>query len=137
MKTIAIIFLFLIALGAFAQKETYEFVTYNAPTGWKKEVKPNTYTSYTTTNSQNNSYCQIFIMLSTNSKGGIDQDFESEWQSLIVKNYGVTDAPNMTEPTSDNGWTAKGGVATFTFDKAKSIAMLTTMSGYSKAVSIY
>jgi hypothetical protein len=136
MKTIATIILFLITLSAFAQKQTYEFVTYTPPSGWKKEVKANTYTSYTTTNSQNNSYCQIFIMLSTSSKGGIKEDFESEWQGLIVKSYGVTDAPNMTEPTSDNGWTAKGGVANFTFNKAKSIAMLTTMSGYSKAVSI-
>ncbi len=136
MKTIATIILFLITLNAFAQKQTYEFVTYTQPAGWKKEVKPNTYTSYTITNSQNNSYCQIFIMLSTTSKGGIEQDFESEWQGLIVKNYGVTEAPNITEPTSENGWTAKGGVATFAFDKSKSIAMLTTMSGYGKAVSI-
>jgi hypothetical protein len=136
MKTIIAIILALFAFGAFAQKETYEFVTYNSPMGWKKDVKPNTYTSFTTTNSQNNSYCQIFIMLSTSSKGGIKEDFESEWQNLIVKNYGVTDPPNLTEPTSDNGWTAKGGIGNFKFNNGNSIAMLTTMSGYSKIVSI-
>jgi len=136
MKTTITFILFLIMFSAFAQKHTYEFVNYTPPAGWKKEVKPNIYTSYTTTNSQNNSYCQIFIMLSTNSKGGIEEDFKCEWQGLIVKNYGVTEAPNMTELTSENGWTAKGGVANFKFENSSSIAMLTTMSGYNKTVSI-
>ena len=136
MKTTLTFILFLMSFGSFAQKETYELVTYTLPTGWKKEVKQNAYTSYTTTNSQKNSYCQIFIMLSTASKGGIEQDFESEWQNLIVKNYGVNESPNVTEPTSENGWTAKGGVANFKFNNGSSIAMLTTMSGYNKAISI-
>jgi len=136
MKATITFILILSSLGVLSQKETYELVSYSPPIGWKKEVKQNYYTSYTTTNSQNNSYCQIFIMLSTNSKGGIKEDFESEWQNLIVTNYKVTEAPQLTEPSSENGWTAKGGTAPFNFNNGQSIALLTTLSGYSKAVSI-
>ncbi len=120
----------------YAQKETFDLVTYAAPKGWKKEVKSNTSTSYTITNQQKKTYCQINIMLSVNSKGGIKEDFESEWQGLIVETYKVTDTPQVTEPTSDSGWTVQAGMAQFKFNNENALAMLTTMSGYNKTVSI-
>ncbi len=123
---------------SFAQKETYDLVTYTPPPGggWKKEVKANTYTSYTITNNQIKSYCQIFIMLSTGSKGGIKQDFESEWQSLVAKQYNVTDTPRVTDPITVLEWNIQRGMAPFTFNNEKATVMLTTMSAYNKAVSI-
>src|SRR5690349_10581616 len=99
MKTIFNVFL-LLALHNVANaqsKETYDLVTYTAPIGWKKEVKPTTHTSYTVTNQKKKTYCQINIMLSVDSKGGIKEDFESEWQGLIVKSYKLTDTPRVTE----------------------------------------
>ena len=131
-----------IPVSSFAQKETFEFVSYTPPKNWKKEVKANTYTSYTITDKQKNDYCQIFIMLSTAGKGNIKKDFEMEWQNLIAKQYNLTEAPQITEPqtkyakTVGDGWQMKGGIASFVFNNAKSIAMLTTMSGYNKVVSI-
>ena len=123
---------------AFAQKETYDLVNYTPPPGggWKKGVKANTYTSYTITNNQTKSYCQIFIMLSIRSKGGIKQDFESEWQSLVAKQYHVSDTPRVTNPITVSEWNIQRGMAPFTFNNEKATAMLTTMSAYNKAVSI-
>jgi len=121
---------------AYAQKETFDLVTYSVPQGWQKEVKPNSSTSFTITNQQKKSYCQIIVMMSTESKGGIKEDFESEWQGLIVKSYKVTDSPQITESTSENGWTVKAGVAQFSFNNENALAMLTTMSGYKKTVSV-
>ncbi len=144
MKNIfSFLFFFFSAANAFAQSETYDLITY-APAkenqsdglGWKKEVKANTYTSYTITNQQKKNYCQIFIILSTASKGGIKEDFESEWQSLVARQYNVTDTPQTNQPSEEGGWQMKGCMASFTFNNGKSTAMLTTMSGYNKAVSI-
>lgn len=128
-------FIFL-TVNSFAQKETYDFVTYTPPKGWKKEVKANTYTSYTIINKQKKDYCQIYIMLSTAGKGNIIEDFESEWQGLIAKQYNVIDTPQTTELSTANGWQMKDGKASFVFNNRKSAAMLTTMSGYNKAISI-
>ena len=144
MKNIfSFLFFFFSAANAFAQSETYDLITYAPPKenhsdglGWKKEVKANTYTNYTITNQQKKNYCQIFIMLSTASKGGIKEDFESEWQSLVARQYNVTDTPQTNQPSEEGGWQMKGGMASFTFNNGKSTAMLTTMSGYNKAVSI-
>jgi hypothetical protein len=121
---------------AFAQKESFGLITYLPPKGWKKEVKENSYTSYTSMNKQNKTWCQIFIMLSVPSKGGINEDFDSEWQSLIVTPYRVTEKPAITEPVTKDGWQVKGGTAPFTFNNGKSTALLTTMSGYNKVLSI-
>ena len=119
-----------------AQKETYEFVSYTPPQGWTKDVKANTSTSYTITNKKKNSYCQINIMLSVDSKGGINEDFESEWQGLIVKSFKVTDSAQVIADTTENGWTIKAGMAQFSYNNQQAVAMLSTMSGYNKAVSI-
>ena len=123
-------------LKAFAQKENFDLTTYTPPKNWKKEVKPNSYTSYSITNKQKKTYCQIFIMLSTNSKGGIKEDFNSEWKELIQK-------PNNKEPQDPGnivkeigGWKIITGRGKFTFNKTQSIAVLTTMSGYDRCVSI-
>ena len=129
-------FLCVCILTSFAQKETSDLISYTVPKGWKKEVKANSYTSYSITNKQNKTYCQIFIMLSTDSKGGIKEDFESEWLNLIVKQYYVTEKAQATEPLTEGGWQMIAGLAPFTFNAGKSTAMLSTISGFNKAVSI-
>src|SRR5688572_20141020 len=144
MKKIILLCVFCFSLAtSIAQKETFDLTTFTPPTArksdgqrWKKEVKANSYTSYSITNTQTRSYCQIFIMLSTNSKGGIKEDFENEWQNLIVKQYNVTDTAHTTEPLTAGSWQMKAGIAPFIFNNGTSTAMLTTMSGYNKAVSI-
>jgi len=127
-------FCFIVTI-AFAQKETFDLITYTPPTGWKKEATQNLI-SYTIVDNKKGVWCRIGIIKSTNSKGSIESDFESEWQDLIVKNYSPTEAPQLSEITESNGWRIKGGVTKFVFNKSNAIAMLTTMSGYSRCASI-
>ncbi len=124
----------------FSQKETFDLVTYTPPKdsltiGWKKDVRE-TMVSYSFTNKKNNSWCQISIVKSTTSKGSIDQDFESEWQELIVKNYKPTGAPQLNEVQEADGWKIKAGGTKFTFNNSDAMALLTTMSGFNRCVSI-
>ena len=121
---------------AFAQKATYDLIGYAPPVAWQKDVKEDTYVSYTITNQRNGSYCQIFILLGVNSKGGIAEDFEHEWQNLILKQYKVTQAPKITETRAEDGWRTKAGVAPFAFANGTSMVMLTTITGYGRTASI-
>lgn len=130
-----IITLCVLVATSFAQKQIYEFTSYTPPKGWTKEVKANTYTSYSIINNQKKIYCQLFIMLSTDSKGSIKDDFKSEWENLVAKQYGITDTAQLTPAATLNGWQVLGGVGFFK-SNGTSTAMLTTMSGYNKAVSI-
>ena len=137
MKKFIFYFLFSVAIAnVFAQKQTFDLTTFTPPRSWKKEVKANSHTSYSIINNQKRTYCQLAIMASTASKGSINEDFESEWQTLVAKQYGVTDTPRLTAPTTQNGWQVLGGVGFFTSKNGSSTAMLTTMSGFNKAVSI-
>ena len=126
----------ILAASSSAQKQSFDLTTFTPPKTWTKEVKANSHTSYSIIDNQKKTYCQIFIMLSTASKGGIKEDFESEWKTLVAKPYGVTDTARLTEPTSEDGWQVLGGIAPFTFNNGTSTALLTTMSGYNQAVSI-
>ncbi len=122
-------------LQAVAQKETLDIITYAAPKGWKKEVGENTIT-YTSSNNKNNTWCQINIVKSTVSKGTIDEDFENEWQELVVKSYNPADAPHLDEAQEANGWKIKAGGAKFVFNNIDAMVFLTTASGYNRCASI-
>jgi len=127
--------LFLLVTAKAQTKQTFDIVSYIPPKGWKKEIKENLI-SYTITNKRNNSWCIIAIIKSTISKGNIDADFESEWQELVVKPYNATEATQANNIPEEDGWKVKAGGGKFKFNNADAIALLTTLSGYNRCVSI-
>lgn len=123
-------------INLFGQKnEAFDLVSYTSPAGWTKATQASV-VSYTITDNQKGTYCQIGVYASTTSKGGIQADFESEWQELIVRSYKPTTKPELVPAASGNGWAAQGGAAPFVFDGAQSVAMLVTMSGNGRCQSI-
>lgn len=136
MKKILSSVLFCVLLStSFAQTETFDLTSYTAPKGWEKAVEQ-TITSYTLNNSKNNTWCRINIVKSTVSKGTIEQDFESEWQEMVIKNYQPTDTPKLNKIKKINGWTIKAGSSNFIFNNRQAMVFLTTASGYKRCVSI-
>lgn len=133
-KLITLLFLFYTSTS-FAQNETFDLITYNLPATWKKEINE-TSASYTFTDKQKSTWCRIFIVKSTVSRGSIEADFENEWQELIVKNYNPTDTPQINEINESGSWKIKSGAANFIFNKSDAMAMLSTMSGFERCVSI-
>ena len=137
MKHVLSLFLFIIAAATvFGQSEIFDLATYTPPNAWKKVTTNTNVVSYSITNNQKGTYGQIGIYKSTNSKGSLQSDFQSEWQDLVVKTYKPTSKPEMTPATSENGWDAQGGVAPFEFSGGQSVAMLVTMSGHGRCLSI-
>jgi hypothetical protein len=139
MKKLSSLFLlFLVPLfsSLAQQKGSFDIATFTAPDGWKEVSNTPDVISYAVTDNQTGSYCQIGIYRSTGSKGSVQSDFQSEWQDLIVKIYETTTSPELVPAASKNGWDAQGGVAPFTFSGSQSVAMLVTMSGYARRMSI-
>jgi hypothetical protein len=136
MKILTFLFLFSMFLtNVFAQKETFDIITYSPPAGWKKEVTENIII-YTSINNTNKTWCRIGIVKSTVSKGNIEADFESEWQGLVVKNYKPTDVPKLNAVHETDGWKIKEGVTKFKFNNTDAMALLITMSGFDRCASI-
>ena len=138
MKTISsIIILLSLAACCFAQqKETFDLATYSIPKGWKKVDGGNGVIGYAITNNLTGTYCQIAIYKSMGTMGNAQLDFDTEWNDLVVKPYNVATKPEAVPGVSEDGWEAKAGVAPFDYSGGKSIAMLVTMSGYAKRMSI-
>lgn len=135
MKSLLTSFFFLFLFSASAQKETFDLVSYTVPAGWKKATKENM-VSFTITDNKKNTWCQLVIYKSTDSKGSITADFESEWKELVAAPFKITEAPQVDDAPESDGWKAKGGAGKFTFNNADALAMLTTMSGYDRRTSI-
>ena len=136
MKKIIFLFLSLVIyeIGFAQQRQIFDITTFIPPTGWEKETKDFA-VSFVKTNSQTQGWCRVTIYKSINSSGNPLTDFNSEWNSLITKNYPDATLPTP-EATIEDGWTSQAGVAKFQFNNQESYALLTTVSGYEKEVSI-
>lgn len=133
---LSIALLFAAIISRAQKKETFDLATFEMPSGWTKTKETTDVMSYAITDNKKGTFCQIGIYASTISKGSLELDFESEWQELIVKSYKPTQNPEMVPSASVNEWDAKGGVAPFAFNGGTSIAMLVTMSGHQRCMSI-
>jgi len=137
MKYVICVFLALSVANLFAQKrETFDLATYTVPAGWQKNSNNTGVVSYSVTNNQKGTYCQIGIYASTTSKGNVQADFESEWQELIVKAYKPSTKPELTPAVSEDGWDVLSGAAPFEFSGAQAAAMLLTATSNGRCMSI-
>ncbi len=121
--------------GLYAQKESFDLITYLPPKGWDKELKSNM-VSYIAIDKSKGSWSKLAIYKSIDSKGSIEKDFDSDWQELIVSTYKVTNKPKLSEIIETKGWKIKGGSVRFIYNNKDAFAMLTTITGYGKAISI-
>lgn len=126
----------LVIIPSFSQvKETYDIISYLAPKQAKKDTKTNVI-SYTLINQTKRNWCQIAVYKSMTSKGSVAQDFQNDWQELIVSPNQVKDTPQIIDVPEADGWTVRNGGASYTFNQQPAIAMLTTITGYGVTVSI-
>lgn len=127
--------LLLLPLFAMAQKETFDIITYTAPAGWTKQRRENLIV-FSKTDKFKKTWGQLSLVKSTISKGSIESDFESEWNILAAQPYSITEAPQSTDIQEAEGWKIKTGIGKFTFNNGPAIAMVTTISGFGRCVSV-
>ncbi|MBS1662792.1 MAG: hypothetical protein JST68_17235 [Bacteroidetes bacterium] len=134
MKQLFIFLLLFSPVILFAQKETFDIVSFSPPSGWEKKYN-NTSVVYSTTNKATRKWCQIAVYKSTASKGSIDADFESEWNQ-IVRPLGVTSFPQDAVAQDMGAWKIKSGSGNFPFNGDNATTSLTTISGNNVCVSV-
>jgi len=139
-KTLLFCIVCAMATLCLAQNKTFDVLQYIVPKdvkgkSWKEEATENT-TGYSVVNNKSGSWCRIWVVKSTVSKGNIDSDFKNEWQELVVKNYKPTDTAQLNGTEEANGWKIKAGSSKFTFNKKDAVVMLTTASDSERCVSI-
>ena len=134
MKSILLFFATLVGVNAFAQRQTFDIASFEPLAGWKNETADFA-TSFVKTNSITRGWCRLSLYKSIKSSGDAVTDFNSEWKSLVAKNYPEAEVPSP-KASVDNGWTIEAGASNFNFNNEEAVVLLTTISGFGVEVSI-
>jgi hypothetical protein len=118
-----------------AQKETFDLLTFTPPAGWTKTLKSDV-VMFMSPEKNTGAFCLISIYKSIDGTGNLSTDFSSSWNNLAATRLNITEQPKAEKGESENGWDSQSGSASFNLQGITSVAILTTMSGYSKVMNI-
>ena len=102
--------LFIFTAKAFAQKKTFDLITYTAPKGWeKKEGKDAVQLSKH--DEKSDGYCLITLYKSTSGTAEAKENLDMAWTSLVKETIIVSTDPEMQPAATENGWEIQSGHA--------------------------
>lgn len=116
-----------------AQAEKLDITTFTPPAGWNRQTKEGVVIFQTSTAK---AYCIIAVYQGKPSAGSVETEFKSEWNNLIIKPFQVKNPPATEAAQESDGWTSLAGTATFENEAGTSAALLTTITGFGRTVSI-
>lgn len=135
MKLIPALLLLCAHTLCYAQQQQFDLVRYTVPKNWKKESSASA-VQLSTENTRDGSYCVIMIMKSLPGEKNARNNFNAAWETVVKELVKVTSAPQVQDPSVENGWEAISGVAPFENEGQKGVALLVTSTGYDKMVNI-
>lgn len=118
--------------AAYAQKQTFDIVSYNAPPGWTTKQE-GTYISYSRIDG--GSWAQIALYQHRNSDGSTQTDFDKEWNDLVATGKTIS-SPEKTEPQTADGWTVISGSGVWQYNGTNVASVLTVYSNNQVCVSV-
>lgn len=135
MKTTILFLLIILSTGfTFAQKETFDLVSYTPVKGWKKEQTDKSI-SFSNIEQQKNTFCVISIYKSLEGGADSKNNFDNSWQKIVQEPLGAGN-PKMEAPGNENGWNLQTGSAKFSKDGLEGIAILVTASSGNKMMNL-
>jgi hypothetical protein len=142
MKVSRIIFGLLISLmfclGAarpiFCQSEKFDIIEYTPPKNWTRTEKPGAIV-YSDVNKAANAFCVLTIYQAATSSNSATTDFGNDWKTFVAKPFKAEENP-QTDSQAADGWTVISASAPIESDGIKSLAIMTTFSGYGVMASI-
>ena len=120
------------SMAVYAQKETYDIVSYTPPAGWKKEDHS---TAVAYSRIDGGSWAQLGIYKSTASKGSVEEDSESEWKAIVLALHAVK-KEEKTEAATTDGWSMMSRSGVWQSKGTNVATILTTYSNGKSCVSI-
>ncbi len=134
------IILFGVLLAAFfgihAQPLTYDVFTATVPDGWIKGENASSNINYTKINQQKKTWCRLMIYKHTTGIGNLTDEFNKEWNDLVLAANPGASTPVMSDPIQVSGWTALTGTGQFPFDNRTCTVVLRTFSDGQRMASV-
>lgn len=126
---------FLVFAGGTAAQEKFDLVTFTAPKGWAKEVKPAAI-QFATGDEAKGVFCLITMFKAVPSSADARQNFEISWEGIVNSTLEKVSAPEMQPTGNDNGWTYETGLGAYQNDGKKGAVMLVTATGGGKVINV-
>jgi hypothetical protein len=124
----------LINFSGYAQKQTYDIVSYIVPRGWQTQQVDGGVQLFIT-DSKTGGYAIAIVTKSMTSTGSADEDFTSQWKSLLVNTVNSITETVKIEPAHDDGWEIHSGNGNYVDGNVKGLATLITATGYNQTVA--
>ncbi|MBB6235882.1 hypothetical protein HDC90_000482 [Pedobacter sp. AK013] len=134
-RTVFIIILSVLSVFAYAQKQTFDVVSYALPKGWQ-EQKSEAGIQLSATDKKTGAYAVVVITKSMASNLTAYENFNNDWLKLVKGAVQINGEPTIQNPIKENGWDIISGNADYTDGANKGIATLLTATGGNKAVSV-
>ena len=115
--------------------ETFDIATFQPPKSWHRQASQGGI-QFSSEDKPRGTYCQITLFKSIPSTGNSRENFDAAWQTVVKGMVNVSGTPQMQTPANETGWEALSGFAAFENAGNKGIALLVTISGFSRMVNI-
>ncbi len=124
------------AMNVFAQKQTFDVVSYSIPTTKWQKVQNEGGVQLSVSDKKTGAYALVIITKATASDASANENFNTDWTRLVKAAVRVDADPAMLAPTKENGWDIVSGNADYTDAGKKGNAILLTATGGGKMVSV-
>lgn len=132
--TLLTIHIFL-AAAAFAQKQSFDKVSYTEPKGWQQQQHEGGM-QLSVTDKKTGAYAIIVITKATASPATANENFTNDWNKLVKTTVQVNGEPVMQVPGNEQGWNIITGSANYTDGAKTGAATLLTATGGKQTVSV-
>lgn len=136
MKNIFLLSLLVVSsCTSFAQKQTFDVVSFALPKGWQQQ-QGDAGIQLSTTDKKTGAYAIVVITKSMVSNATASENFNNDWLKLVKGSVQLNSEPAMQKPTKENGWDIISGNANYTDGNNTGLATLLTATGTNQAVSV-
>lgn len=123
------------AVFTFAQKQTFDVVSFSSPKGWQKTQSEGG-VQLSINNNKTGAYALAIITKATASDATVNENFNNDWTRFVKSSVQVNGEPTMQNPSAENGWDIISGNANYTDGNNKGLATLLTATGGNQTVSV-
>lgn len=135
MKFLIITVFTCLSITVFAQRQSFDIVSYSVPAKWQKQQNEGG-VQLSVSDKKTGTYALAIITKATASDASANENFNTDWTRLVKNTVQVNGEPTMQKPSTENGWEIVSGNAIYTEAAGKGSVTLLTATGGGKMASV-
>lgn len=122
-------------ISVYAQKQTFDVVSYKVPKGWQQKQNEGS-VQLLATDKKSGGYIMAIITNASASTATAIENFKSKWKAAIADQIQLDGEPTMQPSSNENGWDIETGNAGYTDNGSKGNVALLSATGGGQTVSV-